>query len=102
MSTVDSHVIKTLPIELSEAAALPASQQSVIIGHFLGVDHIGHRFGIEHPEMRRKVADMVSRRLSVTPVSARSLPSFECLSAHVEYVHKEHVCVLFQCVDIEH
>ncbi len=54
----DSHVIKTLPGELTEAAELPDNQRSAIIGHFLGVDHIGHRFGIEHPEMRRKVADM--------------------------------------------
>jgi len=54
----DDHVIRTLPDELAEAAELPEHQRSVIVGHFLGVDHIGHRFGIEHPEMRRKVADM--------------------------------------------
>jgi len=91
---MDSHVIKTLPIELSEASALPESQQSVIIGHFLGVDHIGHRFGIEHPEMRRKVADMVSRRLPVTPVPARSLPAFECSSVCVEYVKGACLCTI--------
>ena len=56
---VGSHVIETLPHELLEAARLPADQRSVIVGHFLGVDHIGHRFGIEHPQMRRKIAEMV-------------------------------------------
>ena len=29
-----------------------------MIGHFLGVDHIGHRFGIEHPEMKQKIEQM--------------------------------------------
>ncbi|GKZ25718.1 hypothetical protein AbraIFM66951_004473 [Aspergillus brasiliensis] len=30
----------------------------VIIGHFLGVDHVGHRFGPGHPEMRAKLVQM--------------------------------------------
>ncbi|PYI06478.1 GPI ethanolamine phosphate transferase 3 [Aspergillus sclerotiicarbonarius CBS 121057] len=30
----------------------------VIIAHFLGVDHVGHRFGPAHPEMRGKLHQM--------------------------------------------
>lgn len=30
----------------------------VIYGHFLGVDHVGHRFGPAHPEMSKKLKDM--------------------------------------------
>jgi phosphatidylinositol glycan class O len=40
----DNHVINTLPRELAEAAQLPLKQRSVIVGHFLGVDHIGTQF----------------------------------------------------------
>ena len=29
----------------------------VLIGHFLGVDHAGHKFGPRHPEMRRKLRE---------------------------------------------
>ncbi|RAH85782.1 alkaline phosphatase-like protein [Aspergillus japonicus CBS 114.51] len=30
----------------------------VIVGHFLGVDHVGHRFGAAHPLMRDKLQQM--------------------------------------------
>ncbi|PWY93373.1 alkaline phosphatase-like protein [Aspergillus sclerotioniger CBS 115572] len=30
----------------------------VIVAHFLGVDHVGHRFGPSHPEMRGKLHQM--------------------------------------------
>ncbi|QMW43095.1 hypothetical protein G4B11_006465 [Aspergillus flavus] len=30
----------------------------VIFGHFVGVDHVGHRFGPAHPEMSKKLKDM--------------------------------------------
>ena len=30
----------------------------VFIGHFLGVDHAGHKFGPNHAEMRRKLTEM--------------------------------------------
>ncbi|OGM40359.1 phosphatidylinositol glycan [Aspergillus bombycis] len=30
----------------------------VIFGHFLGVDHVGHRFGPAHPEMSNKLKEM--------------------------------------------
>lgn len=31
---------------------------SLLISHFLGVDHCGHRYGPSHPEMRRKLTEM--------------------------------------------
>lgn len=67
-------MIKKLPDELAEAVQLPKSQRSIIVGHFLGVDHIGHRFGIEHPEMRRKVADMVRLQASYAHCPHCSMP----------------------------
>ncbi|KZV66984.1 hypothetical protein PENSPDRAFT_654420 [Peniophora sp. CONT] len=30
----------------------------LLIGHFLGVDHVGHRLGPDHPEMRLKLKEM--------------------------------------------
>lgn len=37
----------------------------LLVSHFLGVDHCGHRHGPDHPEMRRKMndVDVVIRRL---------------------------------------
>jgi phosphatidylinositol glycan class O len=31
---------------------------SLLISHFLGVDHCGHRYGPNHPEMKRKLNEM--------------------------------------------
>ena len=42
----------------------------VFIGHFLGVDHAGHKFGPNHHEMGRKLGEMNS----VIEKVARSLP----------------------------
>ena len=42
----------------------------VFIGHFLGVDHAGHKFGPNHQEMARKLGEMNS----VIEKVARSLP----------------------------
>ena len=35
----------------------------VLIGHFLGVDHAGHKYGPRHPEMRRKLREVSSLHL---------------------------------------
>ena len=43
----------------------------VFIGHFLGVDHAGHKFGPDHPEMARKLGEMDS---VVEEVAARLPP----------------------------
>lgn len=31
---------------------------NLLIGHYLGVDHCGHRYGPNHPEMARKLREM--------------------------------------------
>ncbi|CAJ0577673.1 unnamed protein product, partial [Mesorhabditis spiculigera] len=46
---VDDGIMKVLPDELS------TNDTQFLILHFLGVDHCGHRYGPEHPEMARKV-----------------------------------------------
>lgn len=30
----------------------------LLVGHFLGVDHCGHRYGPNHEEMARKLSEM--------------------------------------------
>ena len=35
-----------------------SSQWDILIGHCLGVDHVGHRFGPDHPAMREKLNQM--------------------------------------------
>jgi len=35
---------------------------SLLVAHFLGVDHAGHRYGVHHPEMQRKL-DQMSQEL---------------------------------------
>ena len=47
----------------------------VFIGHFLGVDHAGHKFGPNHDEMARKLGEMNS----VIEKVARSLPQVEII-----------------------
>ncbi|CAG0917046.1 unnamed protein product [Notodromas monacha] len=52
LDTVDEMVTKKLREELT----LP--KFDVFIGHFLGVDHAGHRYGRGHPETARKLREM--------------------------------------------
>ena len=52
LDTVDDGVIKHLMSEMSKG------DWDVIIAHFLGVDHCGHKFGPNHPEMARKLKQM--------------------------------------------
>ena len=61
LHTVDEGVIEHL-FPLLEDKSKP---WDVIIGHFLGVDHIGHRLGPDHPTMRTKLKQMddVMRRV---------------------------------------
>ena len=53
LDTVDRGVEKHLYQELRRP-----QDWDVIIGHFLGVDHAGHKFGPSHTEMRRKLNEM--------------------------------------------
>jgi phosphatidylinositol glycan class O len=87
----DEHVARLLPRELAATAALPAANRSLTIGprpraspapassafstaprrscatrgagHFLGVDHIGHRYGINHAQMRAKARARARREV---------------------------------------
>lgn len=34
------------------------SEWDVIIAHFLGVDHVGHTFGSNHPAMSKKMSEL--------------------------------------------
>lgn len=69
LDTVDREVAKVLTTELRS----PRSWD-VLVGHFLGVDHAGHKFGPGHPEMGRKLGEMNS----VIDKVARSLPQVHC------------------------
>lgn len=53
LDTVDIGVTKHLYNELNQP-----HEWDVFIGHFLGVDHVGHKFGPNHPEMTRKLSEM--------------------------------------------
>ena len=54
LHTVDNGVLTHLmPLMQSEKASW-----DVIFGHFLGVDHAGHRYGPDHPAMRDKLQQM--------------------------------------------
>ena len=54
LDTVDNGVLDHLVPELNK------SDWGVLIAHFLGVDHCGHRYGPSHPEMKRKLLQMDS------------------------------------------
>ena len=53
LDTVDNGVTKHLFNELNHP-----HHWDVFIGHFLGVDHVGHKYGPNHPEMTRKLSEM--------------------------------------------
>lgn len=52
LDTVDNGVKSHLFSELGQ------EDWSLLIGHFLGVDHCGHRYGPMHHEMTRKLTEM--------------------------------------------
>lgn len=52
LDTVDDGILKNLNYELRQ------KDWQLLIGHFLGVDHCGHRYGPTHPEMTRKLTEM--------------------------------------------
>jgi len=55
LHTVDNGVVEHLfPFLDGEAD----TSWDVLIGHFLGVDHVGHRFGPEHIAMEEKLTQM--------------------------------------------
>ena len=54
LHTVDEGVIKHLFPLLED----PLKPFDFLIGHFLGVDHVGHRVGPDHPSMKAKLQQM--------------------------------------------
>ncbi|RDB21892.1 GPI ethanolamine phosphate transferase 3, partial [Hypsizygus marmoreus] len=54
LHTVDEGVIKHLFPLLEN----PSKPFDFLIGHFLGVDHVGHRVGPDHPSMKAKLNQM--------------------------------------------
>ena len=54
LHTVDEGVIKHLFPLLED----PSKPFDFLIGHFLGVDHVGHRVGPDHPSMKAKLQQM--------------------------------------------
>ncbi|KAK9473663.1 uncharacterized protein V1510DRAFT_375316 [Dipodascopsis tothii] len=58
LDTVDRGIEAHLNGTYGSAAALASRDWDVLVTHFLGVDHAGHRFGPDHPAMRAKLAEM--------------------------------------------
>ncbi|KAF8879596.1 hypothetical protein BD779DRAFT_1551439 [Infundibulicybe gibba] len=54
LHTVDEGVIKHLFPLLED----PGRPFDFLVGHFLGVDHVGHRVGPDHPSMKAKLSQM--------------------------------------------
>lgn len=54
LHTVDEGVIKHLFLLLQD----PTKSFDFLVGHFLGVDHVGHRVGPDHPSMKAKLQQM--------------------------------------------
>ncbi|GAB0094635.1 GPI ethanolamine phosphate transferase 3 [Sergentomyia squamirostris] len=52
LDTVDRKIEKNLPAELAK------SDWDLLVAHFLGVDHCGHKHGPLHGEMTRKLGEM--------------------------------------------
>lgn len=52
LDTVDNAINQVLPDELKQ------TDWSLLVAHYLGVDHCGHKFGPMHSEMARKLSEM--------------------------------------------
>lgn len=52
LDTVDNGILSHLYTEVKK------DDWSLLIAHFLGVDHCGHRYGPYHDEMKRKLSEM--------------------------------------------
>lgn len=52
LDSVDNAINAKLPDELAK------NDWSLLVAHYLGVDHCGHKHGPMHPEMGRKLTEM--------------------------------------------
>lgn len=57
LHSVDEGVTQHL-LPLLDGTSAQANDWDVLIGHFLGVDHVGHRVGPSHPTMKSKLEQM--------------------------------------------
>ncbi|EGG18648.1 phosphatidylinositol glycan [Cavenderia fasciculata] len=62
LHTVDNGVIENL---LPTITQMKSDNWQVVIGHLLGVDHVGHLHGPYHPEMIKKLSQMDQFLLSI-------------------------------------
>ncbi|CAG8706550.1 12171_t:CDS:2, partial [Racocetra fulgida] len=58
LHTVDNGILNLLGPTLKRGSVHDSSQWDVLIAHFLGVDHCGHRYGPDHPAMAEKLGQM--------------------------------------------
>ena len=65
LHSVDNGVIEHVFPYIQSAIS---SQWDILIGHCLGVDHVGHRFGPNHPAMREKLHQMDQMVQNLTQV----------------------------------
>ncbi|KZT52863.1 alkaline phosphatase-like protein [Calocera cornea HHB12733] len=72
LHSVDLGVTRTLlPLlhaQLPQGAPAHAQPFQFLIAHFLGVDHVGHRLGPDHPAMRAKLHQMDTLLRDVVPL----------------------------------
>ncbi|OBT55982.1 hypothetical protein VE04_03293 [Pseudogymnoascus sp. 24MN13] len=59
---VIEHVMPLLKSKPKSAEGVGKEDWDVLIAHFLGVDHAGHRYGPDHPAMTAKLAQMEDLR----------------------------------------
>lgn len=52
LDTVDKNINQVFPEEVNQ------TDWSLLVAHYLGVDHCGHKFGPLHTEMARKLSEM--------------------------------------------
>lgn len=57
IDTVDRNVNEKLMEILNEKIKI---KWSLLIAHYLGIDHVGHTFGSKHPIMKRKLGEIDS------------------------------------------
>jgi len=68
LDTVDRQVQRMLFTELKSP-----SNWDVMIAHFLGVDHVGHKYGPNQPQMGRKLRE-VNQECGQEPVPGHHPP----------------------------
>ncbi|KAG2388379.1 hypothetical protein C9374_000543 [Naegleria lovaniensis] len=71
LHTVDNGILQHLNSEL-ESFQKSENQRNMLIAHFLGVDHCGHRYGVNHLEMDLKLQQMNEMIENVTKSMVRN------------------------------